>query len=62
VQSISRDDPHSKWLVYLEGEDTARSFDKVVLATGSEHSRRWPKIKDIDAFEGSYIHGQEYKQ
>lgn len=62
VQSISRNESQSKWLVSLEGEDTARSFDKVVIANGSEHVRRWPKIENIEAFKGTYIHGQEYKQ
>lgn len=62
VESVSRDEIASKWLVSIDGENTARAFDKVVLATGSEHLRKWPKIEDIDAFDGSYIHGQEYKR
>ncbi|KAH8169381.1 flavin-binding monooxygenase-like domain-containing protein [Sarocladium implicatum] len=62
VKFVSRDGPASKWLVHLKGEETPRQFDKVVLATGSSNVPKWPKVDNIEAFKGTYIHGKEYKR
>lgn len=62
VESIERDHQSSKWLVKVGGEDKPRSFDKVVFAIGTEVVAIWPKIKNMSAFEGDFIHAQQYKR
>jgi dimethylaniline monooxygenase (N-oxide forming) len=60
--SIRRSPDDAKWLLYFKGESEPKAFDKVVFAHGSEHVRKYPAIENQDAFEGIFIHGQEYKR
>ncbi|KEY70133.1 hypothetical protein S7711_03369 [Stachybotrys chartarum IBT 7711] len=62
VVSIRRSPEDAKWLLYFKGESEPKAFDKVVFAHGSEHVRKYPAIENQDAFEGIFIHGQEYKR
>lgn len=61
VDSVKQDDTASKWLVSIRGEDSPRVFDKVVFATGTETTAKYPTIDGIDKFEGTFIHSQAYK-
>ncbi|KAH7313758.1 flavin monooxygenase-like protein [Stachybotrys elegans] len=61
VKSLARSDDNSAWLLSLEGHADPRVFDKVVLASGSEHARVYPAIDNLGVFEGTYMHGQSYK-
>ncbi len=62
VSSVRRDKSSGKWMVQLDGEPEPRAFDKVVVASGSETVPMYPKIENIDEFQGSFIHGQAYKR
>jgi dimethylaniline monooxygenase (N-oxide forming) len=62
VESVIRNTDDTKWLVALEGEDTPRSFDRVVLACGAELTPRLPEIEGLKIFEGELIHSQAYKR
>lgn len=62
VEVIRRDEGKSKWLIYIEGEENPRPFDKVVFSSGSETIAKPPRIEDLDKFEGQFLHGQAYKR
>jgi dimethylaniline monooxygenase (N-oxide forming) len=62
VASIRKSSDGYRWMVHLEGEPQPRTFDKVVLATGTEALPKMPQIEGMDKFEGKFIHGQAYKR
>jgi dimethylaniline monooxygenase (N-oxide forming) len=61
VESLKRDRDSARWLISIQGEATPRSFDKVVWASGTELNPRYPDIKGLDDFTGTFIHGQAFK-
>ncbi|KAF9874795.1 dimethylaniline monooxygenase 2 [Colletotrichum karsti] len=60
VELIQRDHNRGKWLVHVAGEE-ARTFDKIVLASGSETTPVYPDIENLDQFRGQFTHSQAYK-
>jgi len=62
IVSVTREKATEKWLVQVKGEESPRSFDKVILATGTELVAVMPKIEGLSDFEGTFIHGQAYKR
>lgn len=62
VKVIRRNEKELKWMVYLEGEESPRVFDKVVFSSGSETVAKPPRIENLDEFEGEFLHGQAYKR
>lgn len=62
VESVSRDETTSKWRLHIRGEKQPRIFDKVVFATGTENTPKYPVIDGLDEFKGTFIHSQAYKR
>lgn len=61
VELIERDHENERWTVHIAGEAVPRSFDKVVLASGSESKPVLPAIDNLAQFRGRFMHSQAYK-
>ncbi|KAM5358214.1 hypothetical protein ACJZ2D_015489 [Fusarium nematophilum] len=62
VSSITRTENGSQWALHLEGQETPRVVDKIVVASGSEVTPVLPVIEGLDLFEGQFLHSQAYKK
>ncbi|KAH8646141.1 flavin monooxygenase-like protein [Xylariales sp. PMI_506] len=57
---LRRNDMGTKWLLWFQGEDQPREFDKIVWATGRETIPKIPNIQGQTRFEGRILHSSEY--
>lgn len=63
VSSVRRSSDDTAWLLDIEGEEEPLSFDKVLVAAGTETKPKpLPEVKGRELFEGGVIHSQAYKR
>ncbi|KAK7408117.1 hypothetical protein QQX98_009708 [Neonectria punicea] len=62
VSSVAKTQDGGRWALHVEGEDTPRVFDKVVVASGSEVTPSIPAVEGLHLFEGRFLHSQAYKE
>lgn len=65
MDHIERDEANGKWVVVTQdaktGSKSSRSFDRVVVATGTLNTKKEPEIKGIEKFSGNAIHSRQFK-
>ncbi|KAF3940055.1 hypothetical protein ABW19_dt0209252 [Dactylella cylindrospora] len=61
VQKISRNHDQQQWILHFEGGEE-RSFDKVIISTGTNRIPNVPELEGLDNFQGKVIHSQAFKR
>lgn len=63
VRLVLRDRLDRGWNVHITGPDgdATLHFDKVVFGTGSDTLPTWPPMPGREKFNGTVIHGQNYR-
>ena len=64
VGRVVRDKLDQGWNVHVTGPDgdEVHYYDKVVFGTGSDTMPRWPQMPGRGKFQGSVIHGQQFRE
>ncbi|KAL8290912.1 hypothetical protein RB597_008940 [Gaeumannomyces tritici] len=63
VRSVRRSSDDTAWLLDVEGEAEPLSFDKVLVAAGTEtEPKPLPEFEGRELFEGKVMHSQAYKR
>ena len=55
---VSAEQVNGKWELKTEGKEGSETwqFDKLIVAHGHDQSPSWPKVEDLDKFEGTMLH------
>ncbi|KIW29533.1 uncharacterized protein PV07_05346 [Cladophialophora immunda] len=65
VLSVTRDDQNKKWVLSIAGPNGANrlvSFDKVIVASGTNHSPVIPILKGQELYKGQILHSKGFKR
>lgn len=66
VTDLDRDVSDRQWELKVQnvdsGEAQARSYDKVIVATGQHHDPMKPHIEGIEFFRGPALHAASFKR
>ncbi|ETS74452.1 hypothetical protein PFICI_14318 [Pestalotiopsis fici W106-1] len=63
LQSVRRNGDDTKWLLELKENENVRyeEFDKVALTHGYQTKAVMPTLPDVEKFQGTVIHAQQYR-
>lgn len=65
VLSVTKDDQNKKWILNAIGADGSYnllSFDKVVVASGTNNTPIVPVLKGQELYKGRILHSQGFKR
>ncbi|KAL1888101.1 hypothetical protein Sste5346_009788 [Sporothrix stenoceras] len=69
IRAIKRDDANNKWHIEVaptasasDADTETITFDKLILATGTNDKPSVPKIEGMDTFKGQVLHSQTFKK
>ncbi|KAL2419358.1 Monooxygenase aurF [Exophiala dermatitidis] len=65
VTNVRRNEPNRKWMLTVKdtsGGETVQSFDKVVVANGTNNKPNIPTLEGQDGFAGKILHSRDFKR
>ncbi|KAH0442394.1 dimethylaniline monooxygenase 2 [Colletotrichum camelliae] len=60
ITRVYRDESANKWVIEIDGGPD-EMFDRVIMATGQNHTPKYPDIKKIELFRGETLHSKSFK-
>lgn len=63
VKEVSRNKDDSKWQLHaiVDGESRVEEYDKVAFCHGYQTRANMPVFEDVEKFEGTIMHTQEFR-
>ncbi|KAG9777500.1 hypothetical protein KCU88_g4528, partial [Aureobasidium melanogenum] len=65
VTNVRRDEQNQKWVLTVKdtsGGETVQSFDKVVVANGTNNKPNIPTLEGQEGFAGKILHSRDFKR
>ncbi|KAF4431095.1 Monooxygenase aurF [Colletotrichum fructicola] len=60
ITCVYHDESANKWVIEIDGAPH-EMFDRVIMATGQNHTPKYPDIKGIELFHGEQLHAKSFK-